>query len=197
MKKTLLLCIMAVLLALCGTLHAQTEQFKGWSPLTLKTGDVPAGFTFKPMVDKKSGAWLLLSLTGSTDAIVKLKCMRGNRPQADDHVARVVYITNGEKYRIEKIPEGMYYIEVAYGNLYYKKKKKKKMCRFMEDNYFVRLREVLDFNVQKEMLDDGRTKVVTPRYELDLKLNVTNHQLDDEGSRIVENTKISEDEFYK
>lgn len=197
MKRLSVFIVLCAAICFVAQSEDETKQFPGWSPLTIATGSLPQGFKCKPMVDKKIGTWLKLSLGGSTDAIVKLRCMKGNRPDASDPVARIVYLSNGSTYLMENIPEGIYYVEAAYGNLYYRNDKQKKKCRFMEDCYFVRLKEMLDFSLVKETLDDGRTKVTTPRYELTLQLNINNHTLDEEGVRKVENMKISEEDFYR
>ena len=166
-----------------------------WSQVKLKTGDVPAGFKVKPLLDKKINTWFAVRLGGSTDAIVKLCRMQGDTPSAGDEVARVAFVKNGESFTFRNLPEGKYYIEVAYGNNYSRNVKNKKLFRFTNDEYFVRLKEVLDFNLIREDLPDGRYKLTTPCYELELQFE--DKDLEDGSSRKVGNRKISPDEFFK
>lgn len=146
-----------------------------WTPVKLKTGEIADCYSIDRQVDEKLRNFLRIVVSDSTDVIVKLvnfytgKCIR------------VVFIPGGNTFSIEQIPEGQYFVKIAYG---------KEPGRIVENNQckirfkkaaiYEKGEEILNYNLRRT--DNGGYEV--PSYEL--FLDVTNPH---EG-RSFEATKI-------
>lgn len=194
MKKTLTLLI----LILAATLaFAKGEAYPGWKPLKLKNGNTPAGFRFREMVDMKYANFVEIILQGDADAIVKLRRMVDNEPGDQDPLARVIYIKKGTTYRIEHLPLGTYYAEVAFGNILAASKEDKTRVRFMEDSSFERLITPFALTYTQDTLPNGDIATKTSTMLLTLQMDFTKDVTKKKNAFDMQKQDITEEEFYK
>ena len=77
---------------------------------------------------------------------------------------RYVFINSGTTYSIENIPEGMYYLKIAYGKDWLSKVENGQCVgKFIKNPLYEKGEDVLDFNIKRE--SNGRS---IPSYQLSL-----------------------------
>ena len=103
------------------------EYFNGWMPVVYWTGDKPDciggdSYTLSRLgwghrrdygiehINEITGITLTIKLKSNMDAIVQLI------EKTWDRIVEVVYVKNGDDYVFMNIPEGIYYLKIAYGN---------------------------------------------------------------------------------
>lgn len=149
--------------------------------IVINTGDKPECITCKVKYDTKLDNFLRIDATGSTDVVVKIMST------GTDECIRSVFISGGSVYSITNIPEGIYYLKIAYG-YEWSKKVVGSFCfaKFMRDANYQVGNDLLDYYLKKS--DYGYQ---VPSYELELKVlsNNRNNEFDAEN--------ISEEEFYR
>ena len=151
-----------------------SDEFRGWKKIELNTGEISECFaTLVPLRvtidDFLIENYLKISGDDSTDTIVKLTNRLKTIPLF------VAYIKNGDSYTFRNIPEGMYYLDIVYGNELIKKYEGNNCeIKFMKNIILDEGREVYDFNKHPE-----RTKEIVgiyyneynfPSYEVFLSL---------------------------
>ena len=116
-----------------------------------------AWFNFTP----KKGAvdnYLEVQVGGGTDVAIKVMNI------ADDRCIRYVFINRWSTYRIENIPEGRYYLKIAYGKDWFSKAIDGKCIgRFLQNPMYEKGTDIMDFNLQQ--LVDGYN---VPSFQLKL-----------------------------
>lgn len=172
---TLFYLIIFPLLAYC-----QDENNEYYS-ISINTGDKPECIHCKTIYDFKLDNFLRIDATGSSDLVLKVI----NNKTGD--CIRSVFISGGSIYNIVSIPEGIYYLKIAYG-YNWSKKVLGSFCfaKFITDAHYQVGNDLLDFNIKH--FSEGYQ---VPSFELLLKV-ITNNR---NGEFDAEN--ISEDEFYK
>ncbi|MDQ3019830.1 MAG: DnaJ domain-containing protein [Bacteroidota bacterium] len=92
-----------------------TEDFSNWLKSNYSTGSVPNCFKFTPQFDRSLDNELEINVGSNTDVVIQLynyitkKCVR------------ILYIKNNSSYEIKNIPEGKYFVKIAYGKIGEKK----------------------------------------------------------------------------
>jgi hypothetical protein len=126
--------------------------------------------------------YLRVIVGNNTDVVVKLM-----KKSYSDECIRIVYVRAGDSYDIRNIPEGLYYLKIAYGRDY-RQKIEGSQCkvRFVKSPLYEKGEEILDF--RRRNIPGGYQE---PSYELTLNVISTYG-----GSEFNSNT-ISEAEFNK
>lgn len=174
------------------TLEA-SEQYKDWEKESASTGDKPDCENINPQFAYDLDNELLIHVGNNLDVIVKLMSIYGD-------CVRIAYIESGDDYSIKNIPEGIYYLKIAYGKDF-RKYTKDGQCivKFMRDAVYKRGSEKLDFfKVKKPDTREGDYIVEhwrLPSFELSLNIEFATMSLKD--SKDFHSNKISESEFNK
>jgi len=157
---------------------SDASRYKGWGTTSLKSGDKPDCFKFSPVYNKEIDNNLKITVGPNTDVVIKLMKKRTNE------CIRYVYIRSRDVVYIRNIPQGVYYLKVAYGRDWRQKVIDGKcFCKFMQNAQFEKSKETFDFRIV--MTDDDYQ---IPSYEI--SLDVIN-------GRTPWSNRISEKEFNK
>lgn len=172
---TLLIIIVIPLLA-----FSQDDE-NDYYGIVINTGDKPECITCKSIYNTTLDNFLKIDATGSSDIVIKM---------IDNYTGeciRSVFISGGDVFYINNIPEGVYYLKIAYG-YDWSKKIVGSFCfaKFTRDVHYQIGNDRLDF-----YLKESSNGYDVPSYELILKVisNNRNNQFDAEN--------ISEEEFYR
>lgn len=164
------------------------NNYSFWDKTNYTTGSVPGCFNFRPKYNKSLDNELEVNVGENTDVVIKL-CNLYTK-----ECIRYVYIRGGDTYDIKNIPEGKYYLKIAYGQDWRQKVTKGKCVgKFTQDATYEEGTEILDFHkiyLGKTIEGD---QIVThyklPSYSLELYVSTTDFQ----GQ--FQTNSISEEEF--
>jgi hypothetical protein len=152
----------------------------GWNEDNIKNGQMPSCYNFVP---KRGDVDNYLSVSVGTGTDVTIKIMKKNV----DECIRYVFINSGTTYKIKNIPEGKYYLKIAYGKDWLSKIENNKCIgKFLQNPMYEKGKETLDYNVI--YTKDGSS---IPSYSLELDV-VSSSILNSFDSQ-----NISEEEFNK
>jgi len=130
---------------------------EGWERQTISNGIMPDCFNYKPAYGDLDNE-LVVSVGRGTDVAIKLMSLSGGK------CVRYVYINSGNTYRIKNIPEGRYYLKIAYGRDWISKLDGRRcLGRFLNNALYERGEDILDF--YKKTTSDGYS---IPSYSLRL-----------------------------
>lgn len=123
------------------------NPYSGWEKKHYLSGTTPECENVSPKYDYNLDNFLKISVGSGTDVVVKLM-KKGNN---EDECIRVVYVRSMDTYEVKNIPEGLYYLKIAYGKDY-RQKKVDNQCylKFMQDAQYEKGVEILDFNKVKQ-----------------------------------------------
>ncbi|MDE3236438.1 MAG: hypothetical protein KGO81_10825 [Bacteroidota bacterium] len=157
----------------------QTEPV--YNKVTMPNGNISSCSGITPKYDKNISTRLIITAE-LTDVAVKLY------DYETDRCIRYVFVNDGSTYTMKNIPEGRYYLKIAYGNDW-EVKEGDPICkgRFATHSSFKKDLSVYDFN--KTYYDDGRVSV--PYYTLKLYRTYTTNTYDDNSA----GSSISESDF--
>ena len=160
------------------------DPYKDWEKKDYESGATPDCDNIIPQFDYDIDNYLKISVGSNTDVVVKLMKMSYN----DDMCVRMVYIRSNETFYLKNVPEGKYYLKIAYGKDW-RQSIINNQCigKFVKDAQYEKGEEVLDFNIQKTY---NGTSV--PYFELSLNIIVTQAKKNSYNS-----DNISEKEFNK
>lgn len=149
--------------------------------IEMNNGNISGCNNFSPEFNRTISNRLEISVGLMIDVAVKLINYSTNT------CIRYVYIQKGTSYTIRNIPEGKYYLKIAYGNDWRVKKGESKCDgKFFSNSLFKKSDEIIDFN-----LVETANGYEVPSYSLSLDVSSTT-----EGNGF--NTDhISENEFYE
>lgn len=152
-----------------------------YNKVLMKDGNIPGCESFEPKYDKSISTKIIISAE-MTDIALKLY------DNQTDKCIRFVFISDGTTYTVKNIPEGKYYLKIAYGNDW-SVKEGDPLCKghFTTHVSYKRDGDIYDFN--KTYYDNGR--VSTPYYTL--KLYRSYSSLNSENSST--SNSISETDF--
>lgn len=152
----------------------------GWTETEIDNGLLPSCYNFTP----KKGAidnYLEVHVGGGTDVAIKVMNI------ANDRCIRYVFINRGSTYRIKNIPEGRYYLKIAYGKDWFSKAIDGKCIgRFLQNPMYEKGEDIMNFNLQQ--LADGYN---VPSFQLKLDVIASNTM------NTFDSQNISEIEFNK
>lgn len=92
---------------------SREDKYSSWEKKTYKSGATPTSFNFKGKFDYKLDNYLKIKVGKNTEVVVKMYKM--GKTEADDELVRVTYINSNTTQFIRNIPEGEYYLKIAYG----------------------------------------------------------------------------------
>jgi len=166
------------------------DPYSGWEKKNYQSGVTPECENVTPQYDNKLDNYLRISVGTGTDVVVKL--MKSGH--YGDECIRIVYVRSNDNYDIKNIPEGRYYLKIAYGKDY-RQKVIENQCnvKFIKNALYEKGIEILDFNKIKKpnqrIGNDVYENWSVPSFELALDVIVTK-----EGKTFKSND-ISEAEF--
>jgi len=169
------------------TLKNQAD-YSDWSTTNYTTGNSPSCYNFKPKFDRSINNRLEISVGSNTDAVVKLIDLE------TDKCIRYSYIRSDDTYTMRHIPQGKYYVKIAYGKDWRQKITDDK-CKgkFIMNALYKKGSEILDFNKIYEGVKtvDGESyrNYSIPSYSLKLEV------VDVDTSSHFQTNAISEDDF--
>jgi len=177
-----------------STLNSKTqslkplENYSDWDEKNYETGSSPGCYNFTPRYNKSLNNRLEISVGYNTDVVLKLinivtrKCIR------------YVYIRGGDIFKIRNIPEGKYYLKIAYGKDWRQKVINGKCIgKFISNALYKKGDEILDFNkVYEGIKTDGDSSYRSYQVSsYSLKLDVIATDVSDK----FQTSGISEEEF--
>ncbi len=149
--------------------------------IVINTGDKPECISCKSFYNTKLDNYLRIDATGSSDIVIKM---------IDNYTGvciRSVFISGGDIFYINNIPEGIYYLKIAYG-YNWSKKVFGSFCfaKFATDAHYQIGNDLLDFYVK-----ESYNGYQVPSFELILKVRTNSRKNE------FDSDNISEEEFYK
>ncbi len=137
----------------------------GWNKRSYSSGETPECENVDPQYDFKIDNYLKVNVGSNTDVVIKLM----KRSYSGDICIRIVYIRSNETYYVKNIPEGNYYLKIAYGSDWRQKIVDQKCYgKFMRSAQYEISKEKLDFNIIHNYDSDR-----VPSYELSLDIIVS------------------------
>lgn len=151
----------------------------GWSEKKIVNGILPNCYNFNPKYSEIDNS-LKISVGGGTDVAVKLMNLE------NDECIRYVFVNSGTTYEIKKIPEGKYYLKIAYGRDWLSRINDGKCIgKFIRNPIYEKGLDILDFN----MVQTSDSYSI-PSFHLKLDVESTNVNTFD-------SSHISDSEFNK
>jgi len=181
MKKLIFVILLLVGISISGvkTLFSQTDD---WEEVSYNTGEKPNCIISSEKFDYKMENFLKILIGRNTNVIVKL------HNTVTDECIRSAFINAGESFEIKNIPEGIYYLKIAFGNFWMQKNVAGQKCegKFQQEVYYKKGDKLLDFNIVKT-----ETGIKIPNFELKLEIFKKNKKNEYKSSQ------ITEEEFFK
>jgi hypothetical protein len=162
--------------------YLEKDPLAGWDPVNYRTGATPACENVTPRHDHSLDNFLRVIVGNNTDVVVKLMKMGAY----GDECIRIVYVRSGDTYNLKNIPEGRYYLKIAYGKDY-RQRMENGLCkvRFAKGALYEKGTDMLDYT--KRYVPGGWEE---PSFELTLNVISTHHNTFNAGT-------ITEDEFNR
>jgi hypothetical protein len=151
---------------------------EGWEETEVNNGQLPSCYNFTP---KKSSInnYIEVHVGGGTDVVIKVMNLH------TDKCIRYVFINSGSTYKIRNIPEGTFYLKIAYGKDWYSIVENGQCVgKFLRNTMYEKGDEIMDFNLQQTA--DGYE---IPSFQLKLDIVSTN------SMNTFSSQDISESEF--
>ena len=140
---------------------------EGWEEKGIENGLMPSCYNFKPKSDKSIDNSLEINVGGGTDVVVKLINVKSEK------CIRYVFINSGSSYQIRNIPQGVYYLKIAYGKEWLSKIENNQCIgKFIRTPLYEKGEDIMDFTIHKTY--DGYS---IPSFKLSLDVvssNLTN-----------------------
>lgn len=172
-----------------GINNSNEDLYRDWNKIDLKTGSRPDCFNFEPKYDYDLDNRLSVKVGSNTDVVIKIIDLESNL------CIRYVYIRSNSTFDIRNIPQGKYYLKIAYGSDW-RQKVENGECKgkFVKNALYKRGEEILDFNKKfKGVTNDGEYEYTN--YEIpsfSLSLDVISSAFD---SNNFDTNVITEEEF--
>lgn len=129
----------------------------GWSEQSITNGHLPDCYNFNPIYGKEDN-YLKIYVGSGTDVAVKLMSIETN------NCHRFIFINSGSTYFVRNIPEGKYYLKIAYGKDWLSKIENGQCIgKFIRSPMYEKGEDVMDFNLKHT--SNGYS---VPVYELEL-----------------------------
>lgn len=162
----------------------------GWNKKEYESGQTPECENIDPKFDYKMDNYLQVKVGSNTDVVLKL--MKKGINSNDDICIRIIYIRNNETYQLRNVPEGIYYLKIAYGKDW-RQKIVDNQCygKFIRNAQYEIGSNPLDFNIEKS--SDG--KRFLPYFELSLDIVVAKY--DKNRKSTFSSKNINEAQFNK
>lgn len=113
---------------------------EGWEATDVENGQMASCYNFTPKRSKIDNN-LHVTVGGGTDVVIKLMNLD------TDKCIRYVFINSNSSYAIKNIPEGKYYLKIAYGKNWYSKIDNGKCIgKFTYNPLYEKGEDIMDFN---------------------------------------------------
>jgi hypothetical protein len=153
---------------------------EGWQEEGIQNGQLPSCYNFNPKTGEVNN-YLEVYVGSGTDVVIKVMNSK------TDNCVRYVFINSGSTYSIKNIPEGKYYLKIAYGKNWLSKVENGQCIgKFLRNPMYEKGEDIMDFNVV-HLTDSYKI----PSFEL--KLDVISNGISNSFS----SQNISESEFNK
>jgi hypothetical protein len=164
--------------------YLKLDPNSGWNKKHYESGETPECENVDPRYDYKLDNYLKVNVGSNSDVVIKLM----KKQYEGDICTRIVFIRSNETYYLKNIPEGNYYLKIAYGKDWRQKIIDQKCYgKFMKDAIYEIGDERLDYN-----LIHKSDSYQVPSFELSLDVIVTR------GTKpTFKSNDISEAEFNK
>ena len=131
----------------------------GWKEETINNGPLPVCYNFTPQKSKINN-YLEIVVGGGTDVAIKLM------NKETEKCVRYVFINGGTTYKIKNIPEGQYYLKIAYGKNWLSKVEDSQCVgKFIRNPIYEKGDEILDYKLK---YDNGGYSIPSFRLSLDV-----------------------------
>lgn len=151
---------------------------EGWEEDQFENGQLPSCYNFKPKKSKIDN-YIEVNVGSGTDVVIKVVNYR------TDLCIRYVYINSGSSYKIRNLPEGVYYLKIAYGKNWFSKVENGKCIgKFISNPLYKKGENLMDFHLKHH--ENGYS---IPSFRLSLDVVQTH-----DGNEFNSNS-ISEDDF--
>jgi hypothetical protein len=115
---------------------------EGWQEEMIQNGLLPACYNFRPERGDIDN-YLEVNVGGGTDVAIKVMNLNSDR------CVRYVFINSGTTYTIRNIPEGRYYLKIAYGKNWLSKVENDQCVgKFLRNPLYEKGNDIMDFNIQ-------------------------------------------------
>jgi hypothetical protein len=161
-------------------LHQEKEipDSNEWKDQTIENGQLPDCYSLNAFTGDIDN-YLEVSVGGNSDVCIKVMNQRTERCN------RFVFVNRGSTYRITNIPEGKYYLKIAYGKKWASKDEQGKCVgKFMESAIYKKGEDILDFYIKYT-----NTKYTIPSFRLELDI------IQSDTKNSFNSQSISENEF--
>ena len=160
------------------------DPYKDWEKKDYESGATPDCENLTPEFDYDIDNYLKISVGSNTDVVVKLMKISSY----GDRCIRMAYIRSNETFYIKNVPEGKYYLKIAYGKDW-RQNIIGSQCvgKFIKNAKYEKGDEILDFNIQKTY--KGKS---IPYFELSLDIIMTKYP-----DNTYNSDNITESEFNK
>jgi hypothetical protein len=117
---------------------------EGWEEKGMENGLMPSCYNFKPKTDKSIDNNLEINVGGGTDVVIKLMNVKSEK------CIRYVFINSGSSYQIRNIPQGVYYLKIAYGKEWLSKIENNQCIgKFIRSPMYEKGEDIMDFTIQR------------------------------------------------
>jgi curved DNA-binding protein CbpA len=114
----------------------------GWQEQDINNGQLASCYNFKPKKGQIDN-YLEIVVGGGTDVAVKIMNLNTEK------CIRYVFINSGSTYEVKNIPEGKYYLKIAYGRNWVSKVVSGQCIgKFIRNPMYEKGEDILDFNLQ-------------------------------------------------
>lgn len=115
---------------------------EGWQEQGIENGQLPTCYNFKP---KKGNVNNYLEVYVGSGTDVSIKIMSLNTEKC----VRYIFINSGSTYTIRNIPEGRYYLKIAYGKNWLSKVENEQCIgKFIRNPMYEKGEDIMDFNIK-------------------------------------------------
>jgi hypothetical protein len=115
---------------------------EGWQDLGIENGPLPSCYNFSPQNGDVDN-YLEVYVGSGTDVAIKVMNLN------TEECIRYVFINSGTTYTIRNIPEGRYYLKIAYGKNWLSKVENGQCIgKFIRNPMYEKGEDIMDFNIQ-------------------------------------------------
>jgi curved DNA-binding protein CbpA len=115
---------------------------EGWEEDNFSNGQLPSCYNFKPKKSKIDN-YIEVNVGSGTDVVIKV--INYNT----DVCIRYVYINSGTTYKIRNLPEGVYFLKIAYGKNWFSKVENGKCVgKFISNPLYKKGENLMDFHLK-------------------------------------------------
>jgi uncharacterized protein YgiM (DUF1202 family) len=126
--------------------YLKVDEYATWEKKTYNSGSTPDCENVIPEYDHNLDNHLKVEVGSHTDVVIKMM----HKTSFGDRCIRVVYVNTGDTYYLRNVPEGLYYLKIAYGKDYRQGIVDGKCyIKFVDGAIYEKGKDILDFNVIK------------------------------------------------